>query len=135
LFTTAGDLLTCARGMLASCQGDGPVRRETARQFVAAGADPGQALAFRIWRDHPARGGVSGGDPDGAVAIGHTGFPGVAFAMLPDRRAAAVMVTNRLHARGRPRATEPMWQLARTAARNHLDQQHIPSSDRLWRST
>ncbi len=91
---------------------------ETARQFVAAGADPGQALGFRIWRDHRAGGDVGDGD----VAIGHTGFPGVAFAMLPDRRAAAVMVTNRLHAPGPPRATEPMWDLARAAAHHHLDQ-------------
>ena len=118
LFTTAGDLLTFARGMLASCQGDGPVRAQTARKFVAAGADPGQALGFRIWRDHRAGGDVGDGD----VAIGHTGFPGVAFAMLPDRRAAAVMVTNRLHAPGPPRATEPMWDLARAAAHHHLDQ-------------
>jgi CubicO group peptidase (beta-lactamase class C family) len=116
LFSTASDLLTFARGMLASCQGDGPVRRETARQFVAAGADPGQALGFRIWRD---------GSNAAEIAIGHTGFPGVAFAMLPDRRAAAVMVTNRLHAPGGPRATEPMWQLARAAARNQLDQHRI----------
>ncbi len=122
LFTTAGDLLTFARGMLASCQGDGPVRRETARQFVAAGADPGQALGFRIWRDDPVRVDPAGGTADGAVAIGHTGFPGVAFAMLPDRRAAAVMVTNRLHVAGPPRATEPMWRLARDAARTHLDE-------------
>ena len=126
LFTTAGDLLTFARGMLASSQGDGPVRPETARQFVAAGADPGQALGFRVWRDDRAGGDVAGGDVfGGAVAIGHTGFPGVAFAMLPDQRAAVVMVTNRLHAPGPPRATEPMWHLARTAARNHLDQHGI----------
>ena len=116
LFTTASDLLTFARRMLASCHGDGPVRRETARQFVAAGADPGQALGFRIWRD---------GSSAAEIAIGHTGFPGVGFAMLPDRRAAAVMVTNRLHAPGGPRATEPMWQLARAAARNQLDQHRI----------
>lgn len=135
LFTTAGDLLVFARGTLASCQGDGPVRRATARQFVAAGTDPGQALGFRIWRDARSGGAVTGCGPDDGVAIGHTGFPGVAFAMLPDQQAAAVMVTNRLHAPGAPRATEPMWQLVRTAARKHLDQQHIPSSDRRRRST
>jgi serine-type D-Ala-D-Ala carboxypeptidase len=127
LFTTAGDLLTFARGVLASSEGDGPVRPETARQFIAAGADPGQALGFRIWRDDRAcgdvsRGDVAGGPAGGDVAIGHTGFPGVAFAMLPDRRAAAVMVTNRLHAAGPPRATEPMWELVRAAAHHHLDQ-------------
>jgi serine-type D-Ala-D-Ala carboxypeptidase len=130
LFTTAGDLLTFARGMLASCQGDGPVRSETARQFVTAGADPGQALGFRVWRDDRARadvadGDVSGGPAGGHVAIGHIGFPGVAFAMLPDRPAAAVMVTNRLHAAGPPRATEPMWRLARDAVRTHLDEHDI----------
>jgi serine-type D-Ala-D-Ala carboxypeptidase len=123
LFTTAADLLRFARGMLASIQGDGPVRRETARQFIAAGADPGQALGFRIWSDDfesvdpPAHASV-----DGPVSIGHTGFPGVAFAMMPDRRAAAVMITNRLHAVGTPHATEPMWRVARAAVRAHLDE-------------
>ena len=135
LFTTARDLLTFARGMLASCHGDGPVRPETARQFTAAGADPGQALGFRIWRDEPARVDPIDGVADGAVAIGHTGFPGVAFAMLPDRSAAAVMVTNRLHAAGSPRATEPMWRLARDAARTHLDDHGILQSQRLRGST
>jgi len=125
LFTTARDLLTFARGMLASCQGDGPVRPATARRFTAAGADPGQGLGFRIWRDEPARVDATRDVGGGAVAIGHTGFPGVAFAMLPDRKAAAVMVTNRLHAAGTPRATEAMWRLARDAARTHLDQYGI----------
>jgi CubicO group peptidase (beta-lactamase class C family) len=122
LFTTAGDLLRFARGMLTSFQGDGPVRRETARQFSTAGADPGQALGFRIWSDESAHDDPAANTSiDGPVAIGHTGFPGVAFAMMPDRQAAAVMITNRLHADGVPRATEPMWRLARAAARRHLD--------------
>jgi serine-type D-Ala-D-Ala carboxypeptidase len=127
LFTTAGDLLRFARGVLASIQGDGPVRPETARQFVAAGADPGQALGFRIWSDDsalddPPAVNRTDGRADGPVAIGHTGFPGVAFAMMPDRRAAAAMITNRLHAVGPPRATEPMWRTARVAVRAHLDE-------------
>jgi serine-type D-Ala-D-Ala carboxypeptidase len=126
LFTTARDLLTFARGMLASCDGDGPVRAATARRFTAAGADPGQALGFRIWRDEAARVDPTRDVGGGVVAIGHTGFPGVAFAMLPDRQAAAVMVTNRLHASGTPRAADPMWRLSRTAARNHLDEHGIP---------
>lgn len=127
LFTTAGDLLRFARGMLASFQGDGPVRRETARQFIAAGADPGQALGFRIWSDDsapddPPADNRTDGPADGPIAIGHTGFPGVAFAMIPERRAAAVMITNRLHSVGALRATEPMWRFARAAVRAHLDE-------------
>jgi hypothetical protein len=49
----------------------------------------------------------------------------VAFAMMPDCQAATVMITNRLHADGVPRATEPMWRLARAAGRRHLDEHGV----------
>jgi CubicO group peptidase (beta-lactamase class C family) len=93
LFTTAGDLVTFARGMLRSLAGDGPVRAATARRFVTPGADPVQALGFRRWGD----------------VIGHTGFPGVAVGFDPGRDLAVAMITNRLHADGPPAATEQMW--------------------------
>jgi CubicO group peptidase (beta-lactamase class C family) len=88
LFTTATDLLRFARGMLDSLAGHGPVSTGTARTFTTAGADPVQALGFRRW--HTAAGPV----------IGHTGFPGVAFGLVPRRDTAIVMITNRLHAPG-----------------------------------
>ena len=110
LFTTAGDLLRLAGGLNASLGGDGPLRPDTVRRFLTPARDPGQALGFRVWR----RG-------DGP-AFGHTGFPGVAFALLPHRDAAVAMVTNRLHAAGTPRATEGMWLRVLDAADEQLAQ-------------
>lgn len=76
---------------------------------MSAGRDPAQALGFRRWP------GSSG------VAVGHTGFPGVAFGLLPESRAAVVMITNRLHVPGTTfRSTDAMWQLVLDAAGSHL---------------
>ncbi|WP_345356144.1 serine hydrolase domain-containing protein [Actinoallomurus liliacearum] len=108
LFTTAADLLRFATGLLSGLDGDGPIRRDTVAGFLTAGADPHQALGFRVW------------DLPSSPAFGHTGFPGVAFAVLPERRAAVAMITNRLHASGPPRATEPMWLRVLAAAEAHL---------------
>jgi CubicO group peptidase (beta-lactamase class C family) len=97
LFTTASDLLRLATGLSGSLRGDGPLHHDTVADFLVPGRDPVQALGFRVWRR------------EGGRAYGHPGFPGVAVALLPDRDAALVMVTNRLHATGTPRATETMW--------------------------
>ncbi|WP_433172763.1 serine hydrolase domain-containing protein [Actinoallomurus sp. CA-150999] len=108
LFTTAADLLRFATGLLSRLDGDGPIRRDTVAEFLTAGADPHQALGFRVW------------DLPSGPAVGHTGFPGVAFAVLPEHRAGVVMITNRLHAGGPPRATERMWLRVLAAAEDHL---------------
>jgi CubicO group peptidase (beta-lactamase class C family) len=97
LFTTAGDLLRFGRGMLDSLAGHGPVSARTARAFTTPGADPAQALGFRIW------------DTAGGRVAGHTGFPGVAFGIVPERDTAIVLITNRLHAPGPPLSTDQMW--------------------------
>ncbi|WP_195908919.1 serine hydrolase [Microlunatus sp. Gsoil 973] len=97
IFTTAGDLLTFGRMLLDSLDGRGPVRAATVARFGTAGDDPGQALGFRIWNVAAGR------------AIGHTGFPGIGFAVLPEHDAVAVMITNRLHVAGRPRNLERLW--------------------------
>jgi CubicO group peptidase (beta-lactamase class C family) len=97
LFSTASDLLHLAAGLSGSLHGDGPLHRDTVAAFLTPGRDPVQALGLRVWRRR--RG----------PAFGHGGFPGVTFALLPQRDAALVMVTNRLHATGTPRATEAMW--------------------------
>lgn len=110
LFTTAGDLLRLAGLLNASLRGDGPLRRDTVESFLTPGRDPGQALGFRVWQ---------GGD---GPAFGHTGFPGVAFALLPQRDAAVAMVTNRLHAAGTPRPTEGMWMRVLAAVDGQLAQ-------------
>jgi CubicO group peptidase (beta-lactamase class C family) len=108
LFTTAADLLRFATGLLRCLDGDGPIRRDTAAGFLTAGADSGQALGLRVW------------DLPSGRAIGHTGFPGVAVAVLPEHRATVAMITNRLHASGPLRATEQMWLRVLTAAEAHL---------------
>jgi serine-type D-Ala-D-Ala carboxypeptidase len=110
LFTTAGDLLRLATGLTASLRGDGPLRRDTVERFLLPGRDPGQALGLRVWRR------------DTGPAFGHGGFPGICFALLPDRDAALVMVTNRLHATGTPRPTESMWLRVLDAADQELAQ-------------
>jgi CubicO group peptidase (beta-lactamase class C family) len=111
LFTTAGDLLRFGEALLRCLDGEGPVRRETAAAFLAPGRDPGQALGFQIW------------DGPWGRAIGHPGFPGVAFAVLPRRRAAVAMVTNRLHAPGPEplRPTDAMWLRVLAAADAHVN--------------
>lgn len=104
LFTTAEDLLRLATGLLDSRHGHGPLRASTVATFLTPGRDPAQALGLRVWS-------LASGP-----AYGHTGFPGVAFALLPEHDAAVVMITNRLHAAGPPRSTEDMWLRALAAA-------------------
>ncbi len=82
----------------------GPLRASTVATFLTPGRDPAQALGLRVWS-------LASGP-----AYGHTGFPGVAFALLPEHDAAVVMITNRLHAAGPPRSTEDMWLRALAAA-------------------
>jgi CubicO group peptidase (beta-lactamase class C family) len=118
LFTTAGDLLRLAGALSAGLRdglrdglrGEGVARAGTVRRFLTPGRDPGQALGFRVWHR------------EGGPAFGHTGFPGVAFALLPGRDAAVAMVTNRLHAAGTPRSTEDMWLRVLAAAEQELAQ-------------
>ncbi|GAB3922238.1 esterase [Microlunatus endophyticus] len=97
VFTTAGDLLRFGRGLLDSLAGSGPASSATAARFLTPGQDPGQALGLRHWTT-----------PAGP-AIGHTGFPGVGFAVLPTQDAVIVMVTNRLHAERPARNLETLW--------------------------
>lgn len=110
LFTTAADLLRFATGLRRCLDGDGPLRPGTVTRFLTRGDDTGQALGLRVW------------GPPSQPAYGHTGFPGIAFAVVPDLDAAVVMITNRLHGQGTPRATEDMWLQGLAAARAHLEQ-------------
>lgn len=97
VFTTADDLLRFGRGLLDSLAGRGPASAATIARFFTTGDDPGQAVGFRCWSTPAGR------------AIGHTGFPGIGFAVLPECDAVAVMITNRLHASGTPRNLETLW--------------------------
>ncbi|HLI58134.1 MAG TPA: serine hydrolase domain-containing protein [Solirubrobacteraceae bacterium] len=107
LFGSARDLLRFGDALLESLDGTGPLPAATTRRFLTAGADPLQGLGFRAW---PA----ASGD-----AWGHAGFPGVAVAIVPELGASIALVTNRLHVAGDPRATEAMWKIALSAAREH----------------
>ena len=111
LFSSAADLLRFGDAILSSLVADGghsPIRASVVRRFLRAGSDSLQGLGWRRWH--------AGDDGD---AWGHTGFPGVALAVLPRLEATVALVTNRLHVRGTPRATEPMWEIALRGARNH----------------
>lgn len=109
LFSTAADLLRFGEAMLAARTGGGFVTPGVLARFLRPGADSGQGLGWRRWKIDGA------GD-----AWGHTGFPGVAVAVLPALDATVALITNRLHVRGASRPTEPMWQLALRAAAGHL---------------
>lgn len=80
--------------------------------FLAVGPDPGQLLGFREWRC----------DIDGCAAtvIGHPGFPGIGFGVMPRHHASIVLATNRLHVRGDPAPFDPWWQRALAAAHRVL---------------
>ena len=95
-------------GLLASLGGGGPIDAAVAARFLRGGADPLQGLGFRRF------------DAIGTEAWGHTGFPGVAVAVLPELGASVALVTNRLHVEDEPRPTEPMWQTALRAAVAYL---------------
>jgi CubicO group peptidase (beta-lactamase class C family) len=108
MFGTASGLLRFAEQLRASLDGDGPIGRATTKAFATPGPDPGQAAGLRVWRSGAQR------------ALGHTGFPGVAFAVLPELHASAVLITNRLHARGTPPSTEDLWLHSLRAVEKYL---------------
>lgn len=79
------------------------------RSFVEPGPDPEQALGFRRW--------TSTVGECAAAVVGHTGFPGIGFGIVPAHRASIVLATNRLHIdRGEPIVFEPVWLAAVDAA-------------------
>ncbi|MGH3380591.1 MAG: serine hydrolase, partial [Actinoallomurus sp.] len=101
LFGRARDLLVFGRRVLSALHGEGPWRGATVRRFLDVGPDTGQALGFRAW---PVGGCAT-------PAYGHTGFPGVAFAVLPSHGAVVALLTNRLHTPTPPPPApfEPHW--------------------------
>jgi serine-type D-Ala-D-Ala carboxypeptidase len=97
LFTTATDLVRLGRALLVALEGNGPWSAEVVREFCSPGRDPGQALGFRV------RQGVGG------TVVEHPGFPGARFAVLPERRRVAVLLTNRLHTTQEPVGIDASW--------------------------
>jgi CubicO group peptidase (beta-lactamase class C family) len=101
LFGGADDLVAFGRALLAA---DGPWRPETVRRFAAAGPDAGQGLGFWRWPEHG--------------AIGHAGFTGIRFGLLPDVQRIVLLMTNRVQATGtRLLDLNPYWDRILTVAR------------------
>lgn len=99
LFTTAGDLTLLGLELLAALDGGGAWSAGTVREFTSPGEDPAQALGFRTTLDGA-----------GQRVVGHSGFPGAEFALLPDAGVVAVLLTNRLHTWGAIESIAPWWQ-------------------------
>jgi CubicO group peptidase (beta-lactamase class C family) len=94
LFSTAGDL--AAFGQALAEGGAGVWDEAIVRRFTRDGADSGQGLGF--WtRRHAGRG------------FGHGGFPGTELLVVPEEPLVVVLLTNRLHAPGRPSAIDASW--------------------------
>lgn len=110
LFGTATGLHALGGVLLASLAGEGPWRALPA--FLAPGPDAGQLLGFRSW--------PCGQDGCAETVVGHTGFPGIGWGLLPRHRASVVLATNRLHVDGEPADFAPVWQDALAAAHRAL---------------
>ena len=117
LFGTADGLHALGAAWVGALGGDGswPALRE----FCVQGPDPGQLLGFRAWNQRV--------DGCTAQAIGHTGFPGIGFAVLPGHSASVVLATNRLHVRGKAADFDPLWQRALAAAHHALHESGAPT--------
>lgn len=116
LFAPVSGLLTFGRSLLAAAGGDGRWPAAAIGEFLTPGPDDGQLLGFRQWTSDA--GGCS------ATAIGHTGFPGIGFAVIPEHQAVVVLATNRLHVAGPPAPFDPMWRIALDAAHHVLHENH-----------
>ncbi len=95
LFGTAADLVGLGRALLDALAGDGPWSRDVVRRFVAPGRTPAQGLGFVRWPKYG--------------AVGHTGFTGARFAVLPAVERIVVLLTNRVHAVGAFPSLDPAW--------------------------
>ena len=113
LFGDAASLHGLGRALLQSARGLGTWPSLPA--FWAPSQDDGQLRGFQRWSDRVR---------DCAVAaIGHTGFPGTGFAVLPAHDATVVLATNRLHVPpdgDGPAPFAPMWRSALHAAHTAL---------------
>jgi serine-type D-Ala-D-Ala carboxypeptidase len=97
LFTTVTDLLRLGTALLSSLDGGGPWSPQLVAEFLAPGREPTQGLGYRlrpVARD---------------TVVEHAGFPGARFAVLPQRRRVAVLLTNRLHTAGEPVSLDRAW--------------------------
>jgi serine-type D-Ala-D-Ala carboxypeptidase len=110
LFSTAEDLLSYGEELLSSLYGDGYFDRKVLESFLTPGRDPMQGLGFRNW--------IEAGEIE---YWGHTGFPGVSFAIQPQTRTALVLMSNRLLTQIEPEKTEQIFSRVREGVRKHLE--------------
>jgi CubicO group peptidase (beta-lactamase class C family) len=122
LFGTADALHALGAALLSSLDGSGPW--PALPSFLEPGPDPGQLLGFREWRSEV--------DGCSAAVIGHPGFPGIGFGVMPRHAASILLATNRLHVHGEPMAFDPLWQGAlAAAARWQFGRQTYPPAGRV----
>jgi serine-type D-Ala-D-Ala carboxypeptidase len=94
LFSCAEDLMRYLAEILNSLRGEGFFDRVTLNNFLAESRDEQQALGFARY-SIPCEGRT-------VEAYGHTGYPGVAIAFIPELNKGLVMLTNRLLVEGKP---------------------------------
>jgi CubicO group peptidase (beta-lactamase class C family) len=104
LFSTANDLAAFGAALAAGGTANGTRiwQSATVQLFTAEHRDPGQALGFWTRRL------VGIGDVREG-GFGHGGFPGTELLIHPPDELVVVLLTNRLHARGRAPGLGPAW--------------------------
>lgn len=110
LFSTAEDLLKYGEELLSSFGGDGYFDRKVLKTFLTQGRDPMQGLGFRNW--------IEAGEIE---YWGHTGFPGVSFAIQPRTSTVLVLMSNRLLTHDEPEKTEDIFSRVREGVRKRLE--------------
>ena len=122
LFSGAGDVLRFGLGLLqvsSRSPGSAPLLDpELLLAFWTGGSRTGGSTWALGW-DTPSPGGSSGGSRISRAAVGHLGFTGTSLWIDPERGAAVVLLSNRVHPSRsderikllRPRVHDAVWEL------------------------
>lgn len=112
-FSTAADLASFGDVLSHGLNGGGDLwSRSTIRRFLQEPHDRGQARGWWTRRCGSQAG----------VDVGHGGFTGCEFAVVPQARASVVMLTNRLHTEVDPPPDHtPLWTFVLEAFRRSLE--------------
>ncbi len=98
LFSSVRDLMAFGRELLNSLSGEGYFDPSLLREFLEFNREPEQALGFQRYE--------IGSGADKVTALGHTGFPGVALTIIPDKNLVLGLFTNRLLVDGKSLQTK-----------------------------
>ena len=98
LFASIADVMTYGREVLDSLKGEGFFDETVVRDFFNFTVDQEQALGFQRYQIETGSTAVT--------ALGHTGFPGVALAILPEADQVVGLFSNRLLVSGEPFQTK-----------------------------